>query len=96
MGFFRWRKAAPTSSEGRGFEAVVAELTGQGVLIITRDKSVYTVYWQQPLKRSVEGKGGSALEAILDCRAQSEKQTEAQAAGRPAGSGKTPDKPAAR
>jgi hypothetical protein len=98
MGFFRWRKAATTSSESRGFEAVVAELTAQGVLIITRDNGGYTVYWarDQPLKRSVEGRGATALDAILDVKAQSQKHVEADAMGRVPGNAKTPDKPAAR
>ena len=109
MGFFRWRKAATAPSGSQGFEEVVAEMTGQGVLILTRDNGGYTVYWArkqdrtvmlQALKRSVEGRGATALEAILDCRSQAQKQDAMSGAvvaavARPPDNGKTPDKPAA-
>jgi hypothetical protein len=85
MGIFeRWRRArASVSSESLGFEALAAEMTAQGCLIITREGVEYTVYWArnqdhplilrtsvEALKRSVEGKGPTALEAMLACRAQ--------------------------
>jgi hypothetical protein len=85
MGIFdRWRRVrADVSSESLGFEALTAEMTAQGCLIITREGVEYTVYWArnqddplilrtsvEAIKRSVEGKGPTALEAMLDCRAQ--------------------------
>ena len=89
MGIFeRWRRArANVSSERQGFEALTAEMTAQGCLIITREGVEYTVYWarnqddplilrtsmeavRRSVKRSVEGKGPTALEAMLNCRAQ--------------------------
>jgi hypothetical protein len=85
MGIFeRWRRVRPNvSSESLGFEALTAEMTAQGCLIITREGVEYTVYWArnqydplilrtsvEAIKRSVEGKGPTALEAMLDCRAQ--------------------------
>jgi len=85
MGIFeRWRRTrADASSVGQGFEALSAEMTAQGCLIITREGVEYTVYWArnqddplvlrasvEAIKRSVEGKGPSVLEAMLACRAQ--------------------------
>jgi hypothetical protein len=64
------------------FDALMAEMTRAGVLIVTRDSGTYTVYWArrhgdlllQPnadaLKRSYEGTGATVLEAILDCKEQ--------------------------
>ena len=62
---------------------VTAEMTAHGCLIITREGAEYTVYWArnqddplilrtsvEALKRSVEGKGSTAVAAMLDCRAQ--------------------------
>ena len=47
MGIFeRWRRVrADVSSESLGFEALTAEMTAQGCLIITREGVEYTVYW---------------------------------------------------
>jgi hypothetical protein len=90
MGLFdRWRSAgAGLSTEGQGLDALAAEMTKQGVIIITRNGGAYTVYWtrraeERParqtsvLKRSVEGEGATVLEALLDCRAQALKQRKA-------------------
>jgi hypothetical protein len=65
----------------------MAEMTRLGVVIITRDNGTYTVYWARrqedplllhttvdALKRSFEGKGATALEAILDCKDHAQKQ----------------------
>jgi hypothetical protein len=97
MGIFdRWRRSrAAVSSTIQGFEALAAEMTRQGVLIITRDESSgYTVYWArkqgeplnsqitvEALKRSVEGKGATVLEGMLECRAQALKRDGARRAG---------------
>lgn len=85
MGMFdRWRRGrADPSSQSQRFEALAAEMTRQGVIIITRDDGIYTVYWArkqgdplnpyptaEALSRSVEGKGPTVLEGMLDCRAQ--------------------------
>ena len=85
MGIFeRWRRTrADVSSVSQGFEALTAEMTAHGCLIITREAAEYTVYWArnqddplilrtsvEALKRSVEGKGPTAVAAMLDCRAQ--------------------------
>ena len=90
MGFFdRWRSAgASFSVEGQGLDALAADMTRQGVVIITRNGGAYTVYWSRRaedrparqtsvLKRSVEGAGATVLEAMLDCRAQALKQRKA-------------------
>jgi hypothetical protein len=84
MGMFdRWRRARAELSPHGGFEALAAEMTRQGVVIITRDDAIYTVYWArkqgdplnpyttaEALRRSVEGKGATVFEGMLDCRAQ--------------------------
>jgi predicted alpha/beta-hydrolase family hydrolase len=90
MGLFdRWRSAgAGLSTEGQRLDALAAEMTKQGVIIITRNGAAYTVYWtrrpdERParqtsvLKRSVEGEGATVLEALLDCRTQALKQRKA-------------------
>ncbi|HEY7238414.1 MAG TPA: hypothetical protein VH600_04540 [Burkholderiales bacterium] len=90
MGLFdRWRSAgAAFSAEERGLGALAADMTRQGVVIITRNGGAYTVYWTRRaedrpprhtsvLKRSVEGEGATVLEAMLDCRAQALKQRKA-------------------
>jgi len=90
MGFFdRWRRAADCLFPvGPGLDALAADMTKQGIVIITRNGAAYTVYWtrmpdERParqtsvLKRSVEGAGATVLEALLDCRAQALKQREA-------------------
>jgi len=90
MGLFdRWRNAGDGPSSGeQGFDALAADMTRQGVIIITRNGGAYTVYWtrrveERParqtsvLKRSVEGEGATVLEALLDCRAQALKQRKA-------------------
>lgn len=64
------RARADRSPHSQAFEALAAEMTKQGALIITRDDGLYTVYWARELKRSVEGKGATVLEGMLDCRAQ--------------------------
>ena len=83
MGMFdRWRRvrAAP----GDAFEALAADMTRHGVIIITRDADAYTVYWArrhdepihphataaEVLKRSVEGRGATVLEGMRACRAK--------------------------
>lgn len=82
MGMFdRWRhsRAAPANA----LDALAAEMTRQGVIIITRDAGGYTVYWarqpddprnprptEEALKRSVEGRGATVLEGMLACRAK--------------------------
>lgn len=83
MGLFdRWRSVgAGLSAERQGLDALAADMTKQGVVIITRSGGAYTVYWtrradERParqtsvLKHSVEGAGATVLEAMLDCRAQ--------------------------
>ena len=92
MGLFdRWRSVGDgLSAERPGLDALAADMTKQGVLIITRNGSGYTVYWTrtpnerptrqnsiQILRRSVEGEGATVLEAMLDCRAQALKQRKA-------------------
>ena len=90
MGLFdRWRGVgAGPSAERQGLDALAADMTRQGVIIITRNGGAYTVYWtrrpdERParqtsvLKRSVEGEGATVLEALLDCRAQALKQRKA-------------------
>lgn len=90
MGLFdRWRSAGAGLSAGRqGFDALAADMTRQGVIIITRNGGAYTVYWtrrgdERPprqtsiLKHSVEGEGATVLEALLDCQAQALKQRKA-------------------
>ena len=90
MGLFdRWRSVgAGLSAERQGLDALAADMTRQGVIIITRNGGAYTVYWtrrgdERParqtsvLKRSVEGEGATVLEALLDCRAQALKQRKA-------------------
>ena len=90
MGLFdRWRSAGEDPpSEGQGFDALAADMTRQGVIIITRNGGAYTVYWtrrveERParqasvLKRSVEGEGATLLEAMLDCRTQALKRRKA-------------------
>jgi hypothetical protein len=90
MGFLdRWRRAADCLFPvGPGLDALTADMTKQGIVIITRNGAAYTVYWtrmpdERParqgsvLKRSVEGAGATVLEALLDCRAQALKQREA-------------------
>ena len=93
MGLFdRWRSAGDGgfSAETPRLDALAADMTKQGVLIITRNGGGYTVYWTrkpderlsrqtsiQVLKRSVEGEGATVLEALLDCRAQALKQRRA-------------------
>jgi hypothetical protein len=89
MGLFdRWlRKDEPLSPGVGNFETLMSQMTREGVLIITRDDGGYTVYWARrqdaplmlqttvdALKRSVEGRGASVLEAILDCRDQAQKR----------------------
>jgi hypothetical protein len=91
MGLFdRWRSAGDgPSAEGQGLDALAADMTKQGFIIITRNGGAYTVYWtrrpdERParqtsvLKRSVEGEGATVLEALLDCRAQALKQRKAR------------------
>jgi len=79
MGMFdRWRRAR--AAPGDAFEALAAEMTRHGVIIITREDDAYTVYWARKhdphataaevLKRSVEGKGATVLEGMRDCRAK--------------------------
>jgi len=89
--FDRWRSVGDgLSAERPGLDALAADMTKQGVLIITRNGSGYTVYWTrtpnerptrqnsiQILRRSVEGEGATVLEALLDCRAQALKQRKA-------------------
>jgi hypothetical protein len=92
MGLFdRWRSVGGgLSADGPGLDTLAADMTKQGVLIITRNGGGYTVYWTrrpderptrqnsiQILKRSVEGEGATVLEAMLDCRAQALKQRKA-------------------
>ena len=90
MGLFdRWRSVgAGLSAERQGLDALAADMTRQGVIIITRSGGAYTVYWtrrpdERParqtsvLKRSVEGEGATVLEALLDCRARALKQRKA-------------------
>jgi hypothetical protein len=90
MGLFdRWRSAGDgLSAQKPALDALAADMTKQGVIIITRNGAAYTVYWtrrpdERParqasvLKRSVEGEGASVLEALLDCRAQALKQRKA-------------------
>ena len=92
MGLFdRWRSVGDDlSAERPGLDALAADMTKQGVLIITRNGSGYTVYWTrtpnerptrqnsiQILRRSVEGEGATVLDAMLDCRAQALKQRKA-------------------
>jgi len=90
MGLFdRWRSVRTgPSAERQGLDALAADMTRQGVIIITRNGGAYTVYWtrrpdERParqtsvLKRSVEGEGATVLEALLDCRAQALKQRKA-------------------
>jgi hypothetical protein len=82
--FDRWRRwRARPGWESEGIEALAAEMTRHGILIITRDGGIYTVYWArkhddplnanatvEALKRSVEGKGATVLAGMLECRAQ--------------------------
>ena len=90
MGFLdRWRRVGSgLSAERPRLDALAADMTKQGVLIITRNGGAYTVYWtrraeERPprqtsvLKRSVEGEGATVLEAMLDCRARALKQRKA-------------------
>jgi len=92
MGLFdRWRSVGDGLFEQRPrLDALAADMTKQGVLIITRNGGGYTVYWTrtpnerptrqnsiQILRRSVEGEGATVLEALLDCRAQALKQRKA-------------------
>ena len=85
----RWRdKSKSSSPPAEIFEALIAEMTGGGAaIIVTRDDSTYTVYWvrsnESPavlgttadaLKRSSEGHGATAVEAILDSKEQAERQ----------------------
>jgi hypothetical protein len=90
MGLFdRWRSVGDgLSLGGQGLDALAADMTRQGVIIITRNGAAYTVYWtrrpdERParrtsvLKRSVEGAGATVMEALLDCRAQALKQRKA-------------------
>jgi hypothetical protein len=71
------------SSPDDAFEALAAEMTREGVLIITREEGAYVVYWARKhahplnpkttvaaLKRSVEGRGATVFEGMLACRAQ--------------------------
>ena len=96
MGLFdRWRRKDKSSpSDIESFEALMKEMTQAGVVIITRDNGTYTVYWARrqdaplmlqttvdALKRSVEGKGATALEAILACRERAEKHDTVTGAG---------------
>ena len=91
MGLFdRWRSAGDVlPTEGPDLDALAADMTKQGFIIITRNGGAYTVYWtrrpdERParqtsvLKRSVEGEGATVLEALLDCRAQALKQRKAR------------------
>jgi hypothetical protein len=89
MGLFdRWRRGRADFSawQSQDFEALAAEMTRQGDLIITRDDALYTVYWArkqgdplnpyttvEAIRRSVEGKGATVLEGMLACRAQAMK-----------------------
>ena len=82
MGLFEWRrKDKAPSPDIEDFNALMSEMTKEGVVIVTRDNGSYTVYWARrqsvplakqetiaDLKRSVEGKGPTALAAILDCK----------------------------
>lgn len=79
MGMFdRWRRARAESASA--FEALAAEMTRYGAIIITREDDAYTVYWARKhdphasaadvLKRSVEGRGATVLEGMRDCRAK--------------------------
>ena len=92
MGLFdRWRSVGDGLFVQRPrLDALAADMTKQGVLIITRNGSGYTVYWTrtpnerptrqnsiQILRRSVEGEGATVLEAMLDCRAQALRQRKA-------------------
>ena len=85
MGMFdRWRRGrAGASAPEESLDALVADMTRHGVLIITRDDSGYVVYWarkqdeplrsrtaDEVLKRSVEGRGETVLEGMLACRAK--------------------------
>lgn len=67
------------------FNALAEEMTRHGVIIVTREDAVYTVYWarkhdgplsqrstEEVLKRSVEGRGATVLEGMLACRAKAE------------------------
>jgi hypothetical protein len=87
MGLFDRLRGKDKPLDAEDFEALMAEMTRLGVVIITRDNGTYTVYWARreddplllqttvdALKRSVEGRGATALEAILDCREQARKQ----------------------
>lgn len=95
MGLFdRWRSVGTAlSAERQRLDALAADMTRQGVIIITRNGGAYTVYWtrradERParqtsvLKRSVEGEGATVLEALLDCRAQALKQRKATGTAR--------------
>lgn len=91
MGLFdRWRDKGTPSPRAESFEALIAEMTRGGVVIVTRDNGTYTVYWARKnesptmlgttvdaLKRSSEGHGATAFEAILDSKEQAEKQRRA-------------------
>ena len=82
MGMFdRWRRSHAAAANA--LDALAADMTRQGVIIITRDDDVYTVYWsrkhdgplgarsaEEALKGSVEGKGATVLEGMLACRAK--------------------------
>ena len=65
------------------FNVLAESMTRHGVIIITRDEGGYTVYWarqpddprnphptEEALKRSVEGRGATVLEGMLDCHAK--------------------------
>ena len=95
MGLFdRWRSVRTgLSAERQGLDALAADMTRQGVIIITRNGAAYTVYWtrrpdERParqtsvLKRSVEGEGATVLEALRDCRVQALKQRKATGTAR--------------
>jgi hypothetical protein len=82
--FDRWRRArAGASAPEESLDALVADMTRHGVIIITRDDSGYVVYWarkqdeslhsrtaDEVLKRSVEGRGETVLEGMRACRAK--------------------------
>jgi hypothetical protein len=89
MGLFdRWReKGKPSSPDAENFEALIAEMTRGGIVIVTRDNGTYTVYWARKneppmmlgtsvdaLKRSAEGQGATAFKAILDCKVRAERR----------------------
>jgi hypothetical protein len=90
MGLFdRWRGKGK-SSRDKAFESLLAEMTEEAVVIVTRERGTYTVYWvrnnESPatrgatvcaLKRSSEGHGPSAFEAILESRRQADRQSKA-------------------